>query len=413
MRPFSGLLCDRFPKKRLLILSAVGYTVLPLLFLAELPYGVLLGARIAQGFCMGIASTGRCRDRHLLHPEVPLYRGREHFWRRHGPPARRSRPGIGLWILAHFGYTGVFLYSSFTGLLIIALVLPIRCRETIEKPQSKACLGELLRGLYEPTALYSAACTLFLAVMQITVMQFLSYYTASRGVNGTYAFYTLSAVAVVTVRLTIGRISGAKADRVILLTGTLILAAAYGGLRLLFPTALSLGILSVLYGCGHSMSGIVLNSMALSEAPPERMGAANATYLAASDLRLRGRAAALEFVLCAIRLLADLSSRIHWRFGSVSDSSVCPKNTKKESEGVNSMAKVIIAILYIAAILVIGFLAGRNVKTADEFAVANRNIPYWTNVFSMSSAWIGAGSTLGCASMCYAYGVSGFYLAIA
>ena len=102
--------------------------------------------------------------------------------------------------------------------------------------------------------------------------------------NGTYAFYTLSAVAVVTVRLTIGRISGAKADRVILLTGTLILAAAYGGLRLLFPTALSLGILSVLYGCGHSMSGIVLNSMALSEAPPERMGAANATYLAASDL---------------------------------------------------------------------------------------------------------------------------------
>lgn len=64
------------------------------------------------------------------------------------------------------------------------------------------------------------------------------------------------------------------------------------------------------------------------------------------------------------------------------------------------MAKVIIAILYIAAILVIGFLAGRNVKTADEFAVANRNIPYWTNVFSMSSAWIGAGSTLGCASMC-------------
>lgn len=76
------------------------------------------------------------------------------------------------------------------------------------------------------------------------------------------------------------------------------------------------------------------------------------------------------------------------------------------------MAKIIIAIIYIAAILVIGFLAGREVKTADEFAVADRNIPYWTNVFSMSSAWIGAGSTLGCASMCYAYGVSGFYLAI-
>lgn len=76
------------------------------------------------------------------------------------------------------------------------------------------------------------------------------------------------------------------------------------------------------------------------------------------------------------------------------------------------MARILIAVIYIAAILIIGILAGRKVKTSDEFATADHNIPFWTNVFSMSSAWIGAGSTLGCASMCYAYGVSGFYLAI-
>ncbi len=76
------------------------------------------------------------------------------------------------------------------------------------------------------------------------------------------------------------------------------------------------------------------------------------------------------------------------------------------------MAKIIIAVIYIAAVLAIGIIAGKKVNTADEFATADRNIPFWTNVFSMSSAWIGAGSTLGCASMCYAYGISGFYLAI-
>lgn len=76
------------------------------------------------------------------------------------------------------------------------------------------------------------------------------------------------------------------------------------------------------------------------------------------------------------------------------------------------MAKPLIAVLYIVAILAIGIRAGRKVQTADQFATNNRNIPFWTNVFSMSSAWIGAGSTMGCASMCYAYGVSGFYLAI-
>lgn len=169
MRPFSGLLCDRFPKKRLLILSAVGYTVLPLLFLAELPYGVLLGARIAQGFCMGVASTAVAAIATSFIPKSHFTEGVSIFGV--GMSACSAvAPGIGLWILAHFGYTGVFLYSSFTGLLIIALVLPIRCRETTEKPQSKACLGELLRGLYEPTALYSAACTLFLAVI-VSIME--------------------------------------------------------------------------------------------------------------------------------------------------------------------------------------------------------------------------------------------------
>ncbi|MCI7473306.1 MAG: sodium:solute symporter family protein [Clostridiales bacterium] len=76
------------------------------------------------------------------------------------------------------------------------------------------------------------------------------------------------------------------------------------------------------------------------------------------------------------------------------------------------MIKILIALLYIAAILFIGIRAGKHVKSADGFAVNDRNTPFWTNVFSMSSAWIGAGSTLGCASTCYAYGISGFYLSI-
>ena len=76
------------------------------------------------------------------------------------------------------------------------------------------------------------------------------------------------------------------------------------------------------------------------------------------------------------------------------------------------MAKIIVALLYILAILVIGIIGGTKVKTADDFATAGRKIPFWTNVYFMSSAWIGAGSTLGCASMCYAFGIQGFYLAV-
>lgn len=39
------------------------------------------------------------------------------------------------------------------------------------------------------------------------------------------------------------------------------------------------------------------------------------------------------------------------------------------------MVKILIAVRYIVAILAIGMIAGRKVKTAEEFSVAGRSIP--------------------------------------
>lgn len=74
------------------------------------------------------------------------------------------------------------------------------------------------------------------------------------------------------------------------------------------------------------------------------------------------------------------------------------------------MAKVLVAFIYMATILIIGFVSARKVKTADDFATAGKKIPFWTNVYSMASAQIGAGATMGVASMTYANGFSGMVL---
>lgn len=76
------------------------------------------------------------------------------------------------------------------------------------------------------------------------------------------------------------------------------------------------------------------------------------------------------------------------------------------------MAKLMVAVLYMAVIVLIGVFSARSVKTADGFATANKQIPFWTNVYSMASAQIGAGATMGVASMCYAYGISGMSLGV-
>lgn len=76
------------------------------------------------------------------------------------------------------------------------------------------------------------------------------------------------------------------------------------------------------------------------------------------------------------------------------------------------MAKILVAILYMAAIIVIGIISAKRIKSADGFATANKNIPFWSNVYSMSSAQIGAGATMGVASLTYAFGVSGISLGV-
>lgn len=76
------------------------------------------------------------------------------------------------------------------------------------------------------------------------------------------------------------------------------------------------------------------------------------------------------------------------------------------------MAKLIVAVLYMAVIVAIGIYSAKKIKTADGFATANKQIPFWTNVYSMASAQIGAGATMGVASMCYAFGISGMSLGI-
>ena len=76
------------------------------------------------------------------------------------------------------------------------------------------------------------------------------------------------------------------------------------------------------------------------------------------------------------------------------------------------MAKIIVALIYMGLILAIGISSAKKVKTAEDFATAGKQIPVWTNVYSMASAQIGAGATMGVASMAYQFGFSGMVLGV-
>lgn len=76
------------------------------------------------------------------------------------------------------------------------------------------------------------------------------------------------------------------------------------------------------------------------------------------------------------------------------------------------MEKVIIAVIYMVGMLFIGYLAYKKVKNFEDYTVAGRGIPFWRNVHSISASAIGAGATMGTASLVYVHGVSGLWLGI-
>ena len=76
------------------------------------------------------------------------------------------------------------------------------------------------------------------------------------------------------------------------------------------------------------------------------------------------------------------------------------------------MEKLIIAFLYMLLMLVFGFLGYKKVNSFADYSVAGRAIPFWRNVHSISASAIGAGATMGTASIVYTHGISGLWLGI-
>ena len=280
VRPFSGLLCDRYSRKKMLMLSGAGFALLAAVFLCKVPYAVLLLARIIQGGCLALASTAAGA---MATARIP----KEHFTRGIGyygigmAASSAVAPGIGFWLLARWGYPGVFLFAAGMGIVIVLLTLPVRPLPALSGETPRRAVWP---GMYEPRAVFATLITLGLCVAQITVMQLLPYSAEERGGGDTGGFYLLSALAVIAARLAAGPLRERTSERGMTVLGSALLIGAYLGLHVIHPSPAALLILAASFGLGHSLSSVVLNAMAVEDIPPERLGAANATYLAASDL---------------------------------------------------------------------------------------------------------------------------------
>ena len=79
---------------------------------------------------------------------------------------------------------------------------------------------------------------------------------------------------------------------------------------------------------------------------------------------------------------------------------------------VSNSSTIIVLVVYFTILLSIGFIAGRKVKSGDDYAVGGRNVPGWAAALSERATDMSAYMALGLPGSVYLSGLLGTWAAI-
>ncbi|MGB9921024.1 MAG: MFS transporter [Moorellales bacterium] len=284
VRPFIGRELDRRGRTGIYRLGLVVFALAVLTYRwADTP-SLVLAVRLVHGFAWGLVTTAAGTIVSDLVP--PARRGEGMgYYGMFMNMAMAIAPAAGLYVIYHYRYPPLF-YAS-TALALTALLLASRLRQGRPPEPNEANANEnLARGLsalFEPRALYPALLTLLLSFGHASIGTFLQIYAQSRGVANVGPFFTVQALSVMGMRPISGRLFDRRGPNPVVIPGLCLVVASL----VVLSRSASLGwflLAGALYGVGTGAALPAFQALAVAGLPPERRGAANATYFSALDL---------------------------------------------------------------------------------------------------------------------------------
>lgn len=275
VRPFCGLVLDAFGRRgvfllgiALMILVSAAYAFFPVM-------GVVLAIRFLHGLAWGITSTA---SQTVASDVIPPQRFGEGMglFALSASLAFALGPAVAL---AVFNRGGIAAVSALTvGILICAFIVALRVKySTIERPSFRG-----IKGMFERHSILPSAIMFFLSICYGALVTFLALHAAAQGVESIELFFPVYAVAIALSRPLLGKLVDSKGYGFVLLPGLVVLAASLVLLSYANTLWMFLAV-AFLFGSGYAACNSTLQTMAVSDAPAARRGAANATYLTGFD----------------------------------------------------------------------------------------------------------------------------------
>jgi MFS family permease len=278
MRPFTGVMLDRYGRKGILAFSIAlmsiviaAYAVFPLL-------GVLLILRVLHGIGWGLSSTASSTIAADVIPKKRFAEGMGYFALT-SAVALAVAPALSIALVQHAGMIPMIaIASGCTGLSFVLALFEQSGQTPINENKAKIKLSDL----FDKRALLPSGIMLLLTFAYASIITFIALHGQEQNVNRVYLFFVVYAIVTIITRPIIGKMI----DRVgYYMPGIL---AALGLAITMVLIAFSSNVFmfciaGVFAGLGLGTGMGTLQTMAVAAVPKERRGVATSTFLLGFD----------------------------------------------------------------------------------------------------------------------------------
>jgi MFS family permease len=278
-RPIAGAALDRYGRKPFLLIGLFLFLIPMVFYIRLVPVAMLIALRFFQGIGWGFGNTAAGTVAADLVPSRRMGEGMGYFGLTLSISMAFS-PALGLWLIEHYSFSELFIVCTFFAVLSLLLAL------FIQYPKIEKQLIRPKLVFMEKAALQPSLVILFIIFSYVSLVSFLPLYAAEQGLKTTGLFFTSFALTTIFSRPLSGIIvdqAGKKGYDFSVLIGTLAAAAAMpiiarstSWLYLLFG--------GICYGIGFGFIQPTMLALSIRNMPPEKKGAANATFWTAVDI---------------------------------------------------------------------------------------------------------------------------------
>lgn len=299
IRPFTGIILDRFGRKGMLIVSTAAMALIILSYAIFPIISVILALRLFHGIAWGLGSTATSTIAADVIPNNRFAEGMGYFALATSL-AVAVAPALSIAIIQSKGIMPVIFIAVIITVVSFILSLFQSDQKPIDessaiKEKSKLKISDMI----DKSALLPAGIMLLLNCSFASVTTFIALFGQSKGIDNIYLYFTVYAIVTIFSRPIIGKIidktgffwPGVLSTIGVILTLVII---AFSNSVLMFCVA------GIFAGLGFGTGMGTLQTMAVSSVSFQRRGVATSTYLFGFDAGMALGAAVAGAVASAV-----------------------------------------------------------------------------------------------------------------